>query len=500
MTTEMNPKLSGAAGPPPAPQPPVPAEPPADVPPPYWGTTLVLLTGTFISVLDFFIVNVTIPSLQRDLGVTSAGIEWVVAGFALAFGSGLIIGGRLGDIFGRRLMFVVGLVLFTATSALCGAAPNVSTLVVGRVLQGASAALMSPQILTILGTTFGRHPALRLRAFSAYGVTMGLAGVFGQLIGGLLIKWDLFGWGWRTCFLINIPIGIVTLLLVPRFVPESKAPGKPRLDLVGMVVIAAALTAVVLPLIEGRQHGWPAWSWISLAASIVLFAVFAGWESAVGRRNGSPLVDLGLFKERAFTAGLLAQLVFWCGQASFFLVFALYLQFGRQLSPLGAGTIFIAVGAGYMATSMSARFIAPKLGRQTIALGGVLRLIGCALLILTVAKIGVGHEIAWLIPALVIDGAGQGMAVAPLATTVLSRITPQHAGAASGVLTTGIQVGNALGVAVIGVIFYGVLNHTHGLIGYAHAFNWSLVFIMGVALALVLFVQLLPKLPGAVKK
>ena len=328
---------------------------------------------------------------------------------------------------------------------------------------------------------------------------MGLAAVFGQLIGGVLIQANPGGLEWRTCFLINIPIGIAALALVPKFVPESRAPGRPRLDFPGMILIALALTAIVLPLIEGRQRGWPTWSWVSLAASVVLFGFFALYESGLPGRGGSPLIDLTLFRERAFTAGLGAQLIFWTGQASYFLVFALYVQFGRGLGPLDAGLIFMAIGAGYMATSTTARFVAAKIGRQVIALGGLLRIVGLLLLILALVRIGDGGNIGWLVPGLVIDGAGQGLAVAPLATTVLSRVTPQHAGSGAGVLTTGIQVGNALGVAVVGVIFYGVLSHAHGANIYAHAVACSLIYVIFASALLVALVQLLPRTPGGAK-
>lgn len=491
MATETNPESRPAA-------PPAATATAAPARVPYWGPTLVLLTGTFIAVLDFFIVNVAIPSIQRDLHTTSAGIEWIVAGFAIAYGSGLIIGGRLGDIYGRRRMFVIGLVLFVASSALCGAAPDIAVMIVGRLIQGASAALLSPQILTIIRTAF--PGPLQLRAFNAYGVTMGLAAVFAQLIGGLLIQANPGGLTWRTCFLINIPIGIAALALVPKFVPESRAPGRPRLDIGGMILIAVALTAVALPLIEGRQLGWPAWSWVSLGVSAVLLVLFVIYEQQVPKRGGSPLVDMTLFRERPFSAGLGAQLIFWTGQASYFLVFALYVQFGRGLGPLDAGLIFMAIGAGYMTSSTTARFVAAKIGRQVIALGGLLRIVGLLLLILALVKIGDGGNIGWLVPALVIDGAGQGFAVAPLATTVLSRVTPQHAGAASGVLTTGIQVGNALGVAVVGVIFYGVLNHSRGANSFAHAFAFSLTYVLLAAVLLIALVQLLPRSPGSAKK
>lgn len=491
MTTATN--SDGSAAPGVAPR--APAADPARVP--YWGPTLVLLAGTFIAVLDFFIVNVAVPSIQKDLHTGSAGIEWLVAGFALAYGSGLIIGGRLGDIFGRRRMFVIGLVLFILSSALCGGAQNIEMLIVGRLIQGASAALLSPQILTIIRTTL--PGPLQLRAFNAYGVTMGLAAVFGQLIGGVLIQANPGGLAWRSVFLINIPIGIAVLALAPRFVPESRAPGRPRLDFVGMILIALALTAVAFPLIEGRQLGWPAWSWASLGVSLILFGLFVRYEKRVQQRGGSPLVDMTLFRERAFSAGLGAQLIFWTGQASFFLIFALYVQFGRGLDPLDSGLIFMAIGAGYMVTSAVARFVAARIGRQVIALGGLLRIVGLLSLVAVVLWIGDGGNIAWLVVPLVIDGAGQGLAVAPLAATVLSRVTPQHAGAASGVLSTGIQVGNALGVAVVGVIFYGVLDHTHGANSYAHAFAFSLIYVLCAAALLAALVQLLPRTPGGVK-
>jgi EmrB/QacA subfamily drug resistance transporter len=460
---------------------------------PNWGTLIVVLTGTFMSVLDFFIVNVAIPSLQRDLHASAAAIQFVVAGYALAFSSSLITGGRLGDIFGRRRMFVLGVALFTLASLACGLAPNTAFLEVARIVQGASAALMSPQVLSILGTTYTGEA--RARAFGAFGVTMGIGAVLGQLIGGTLIQLDVFGWSWRTCFLINLPIGLVALLLVPRYVRESKAPGRPRLDLGGMVLATLAVTAVVLPLIEGRQQGWPLWAWLCLAAAVPLFAVFAMYERRVAATGGSPLVNPELFQERAFTAGLFTQLIFYAAQASFYLLFAIYVQFGRGLDPLQAGLIFVGIGGGYLVTSTTAQRFAKRWGRQVIAVGSLMRVVGLTLLLVTVSAIGTTGSILWIIPALVIDGAGMGLAVAPLTSTILSRMTPQHAGSASGVLTAGIWSGNALGVAVSGVIFYNTV--THGGPGaYPHAFMLSLVYFAAVSLVVAALVQLLPRSPG----
>ncbi len=450
-------------------------------------TLVVVLSGLFMSVLDFFIVNVAIPSIQGDLHASASVIELVVAAYALAYGAVLITGGRMGDIFGRRRVFILAMTAFTVSSTVCGIAPSAAVLVAARALQGLSAGFMAPQVLAILSTAYSSEA--RARAINAYGMTMGVAAVFGQLIGGLLIRLNLFGLDWRLCFLVNLPIGAAALLLGAGRLPESRASIRPRLDAGGMLLVTAALLAVVLPLIEGRQEGWPAWAWASLAASAALFAVLAVHQRRSAALGGSPLIDPDLFREKAFRYGLLAQLVFWMGQASYFLIFALYMQEGRGLDALGAGTIFAAIGAGYMVSSSLARVTARRLGSQVIAVGGVLRVVGLALQLLAVSRMGPVGSLAPLIPGLVIDGAGMGFAIAPLAGTVLARIRPEHAGAASGILTTGIQVGNALGVSLIGLLFYGSLARG----GYGRAFSVSLLFLIGVGLTVALLAQLLPR-------
>lgn len=459
---------------------------------PHWAILPIVLSGVFITTLDFFIVNVAIPSVQGDLHTSASAIEWVVTGFGLAYGVGLITGGRLGDLYGRRMMFMLGLALFTLASLACGVASSGGFLVGARVAQGVSAALLAPQVLAILRTAYP-GPAQR-KVFTGYGLAMGLAAVFGQLIGGILIQANIADLGWRSCFLVNLPLGIVILALTWRLVPETRAPNRPKLDIAGAILSTLALVALVLPLIEGREKHWPLWTWLSFAAAAVLFAVFALQERRLSVRGGSPLVDLSLFRERAFVVGLLSQLVFWMGQASFFLVFALYTQLGRGLDALQAGLIFAAIGAGYMYTSMNAAKFAVRLGRQVITIGAVLMAAALVILGVTVAHIGVGGHLAWLVPGLVLDGAGMGLAIAPLASTVLSRIAPQHAGAASGVLSTTVQVGNAVGVAIVGIIFYNALGTTAA--SYAHAFKLSLIFLVAVALVLACLVQLLPRTTG----
>jgi EmrB/QacA subfamily drug resistance transporter len=464
------------------------ASPPAAAP--HRGVLPVVLVGPLLSSVDFFIVNVAIPSVRADLHTSAALLQLIIAGYALTYGCGMIVGGRLGDLFGRRRIFALGMSLFTLASVACGVSPSGGFLLGARAVQGAAAALMAPQVLAIFSTIYSGEE--RAKAINWYGFVLGLGAAFGQLIGGVLIKINLFGLDWRTCFLINLPIGIVGLIFTMRLVPESRAPGRPRLDLLGMVWVTAALLAVVLPLTEGRQEGWPIWTWVLLGLAVPMFAGFALYQNRSRIKGHLPLIDPRLFKERAFTAGLLAQLVFWCGQASFFLVFALYLQTGRGMSALNAGLLFGALGIGYMLSSMTARLVAKRMGRQVIALGGALRVIALIAEILIVTRIGVGGHIQWLIPAIFVDGAGMGFAVAPLASTVLSRVTPSHAGSAAGVLTTALQVGNALGVAMIGLIFYRVLGSGTG-VAYAHAYTNSLYYLIGIGAVVILLVQLLPK-------
>jgi EmrB/QacA subfamily drug resistance transporter len=442
---------------------------------------LVLLSSTFVTSLDVFIVNVAIPSMQRDLGTTAPMIQWVVAGFSLAVAACLITAGRLGDIFGRRRVFALGLALFTLASVGCGLAPTAGTLVAGRIVQGAAAALLTPQVLALLRTAYSG--AAQAKAFSMYGLTMGVGAVFGQLIGGLLIKADLLGLGWRACFLINLPVGAAALLLVRRALPESRAERRPGLDPAGLLLSSAALVALVLPLIQGRDQGWPLWTWLCLAASAALFAVFGWYEHAVGRRGGDPVVDTVLLTDRRILAGLAAQVVFWSGQASFFLILALYLQSGRGLSPLTSGLVFLTIGATYLVTSITAHLIADRLRHLTVPVGALIMAAGLGLLWLAEARTGTSGSAWWLAPGLLVDGFGMGMVIAPLTSNVLRNVAPSLAGPASGLIATVQQVGGALGVALIGIVFYGAAG-SGAPADIPHAFGLGLAALTAVEVAL----------------
>src|SRR3954454_18067520 len=281
-----------------------------------WTALPVLLAGAFMVVLDFFIVNVALPSIATELGAGESSLEWVVAGYGLAFAAFLITSGRLGDGLGRRRVYAVGLALFTAASAACGLAPSPTTLVVARIAQGVAGAVVMPQVLAIVGVTYRGDDYVR--AVSIYGVVLGLAAVGGQVIGGALVQTDLAGLGWRSCFLINVPVGLAALVLAPRLVPESRSEQRRRIDVAGAALLAAGLTAVLLPLIEGREHGWPLWTWVSLGAAPLILAGFVGRQRRLGAQGGDPLLDLRLFEERGFSAGIATQLFLAGAQASFF--------------------------------------------------------------------------------------------------------------------------------------------------------------------------------------
>lgn len=431
----------------------IPAQPDEPIAEPMqWAPLLVVLAGVFMTTLDFFIVNVAIPSLQTDLHAGGAAVQFVVAGFGLAFAAGMISAGRFGDLWGRRRVFSIGMALFTLASALCGIAPSPATLIGARVVQGVAAALILPQVLAILSTVYDGQR--RVRAFSAYGLTLGCAGVFGQLIGGGLIRLDVFGLGWRTIFLLNVPVGVAALAMVGRVLPESRSPIAARLDPTGAVLITATLVALVLPLVEGRAQGWPIWTYACLAGSAVLAAGTLLHQRGLHRNGGAPTLALGLFRDRAFVVGVLAGLAYALATASFFLVLALYLQQGQGLTPLASGVIFVPLGIGYFIVSAQSGRVAGRIGAQVIALGGAVTAAGFLLLGETASHLG-DASVLWLLPGLVAAGAGLGLVMAPLPTVTLQSVPADDAAAASGVLSTAQQVGGALGVAVVGIVYFG---------------------------------------------
>jgi EmrB/QacA subfamily drug resistance transporter len=440
-----------------------------------WVPLAVILTGTFVFILDFFVVNVALPDIQRSLHASAAAVEWLVSGYALTSASLLVCGGRLGDHYGRRRCFCIGLAAFVLASALCALAPDPGFLIAARLLQGAGGAIMAPNIMSILGLTYtGRD---RVRAISVYGMVMGIAAVGGQLIGGVLIDANVAGLGWRAIFWVNVPVGLVALAAAWRLVPESRAAHAGRPDLPGAALLAAGLVAIVLPLADGRQQGWPAWSWACLALGPVLLALFGLYLRRVSGRGGQPLLDPAVFAVRTLRVGLTVQALFWCQQAASYLLLGLFLQQGRGLGALSSGGVFAVLAAGYLLTSLRAPGLTVRFGRRVIATGAVCGAVGDLLLVLAVWHWGVGGPLAALFPGLFLLGAGQGLCITPLTTTVLSHADARTAGSISGALSTAQQVGNAIGVAVSGVIFFGLLSH-----GFPEAFGTSMAQMGGLLL------------------
>jgi EmrB/QacA subfamily drug resistance transporter len=432
-----------------------PGRAPGGADPRRWVALAVVLIAGFMQLVDISIVNVAIPSIQRDLDATYSQIQWVLAGYQLAFAVMLITGGRLGDIYGRKRLFMTGMAGFVLASALCGLAQSMGMLIGSRVFQGLMGAIMFPQILSVIQVTF--PPRERGTAFGLFGATIGLATITGPLVGGLLINADLFGLEWRPIFLVNVPIGIAALAVATRYLAESRAPRALRPDPVGVAIVTVGLLLLVYPLVQGRDLDWPLWTFLSIAASVPVLIGFGIYERHKKARDGSPLVDMDLFRQRSFVPGLLVAGIFFMGIPAFFLTFSLWLQIGLGFSALHAGLTGAPFAVGSAVASTASVRLAPSLGRRILSIGALLLVAGMVGLIWTVGRYD-GAVHSWqLLPALLVCGLGLGCVVAPLVTVVLAGIRGQDAGAASGVLSTVQQVGGAVGVALVGVIFFGLL-------------------------------------------
>jgi EmrB/QacA subfamily drug resistance transporter len=415
----------------------------------------VVLTAMFMAGFDIWAVNVAAPSLQRDLHVSDVALQLIVGGYAFMYASGMVTGGRLGDLFGYRRMFMIGVVSFAATSLLCGLAQSSTELVAARLVQGLAGAAMVPQVLALITATFPVHE--RSRALAWFGVTMGVGFVSGQILGGGLIQANIFGLGWRAIFLVNVPVGVMALVAAALVVPHAWAQRRPRLDPLGAIGISASIALALVPLTLGRDQGWPPWTWVSLAASLPVLALTVAWERRLTRRNGEPLLDLPLFRDRTFSAGLLVNfgLVFFF--ASFMFVLTLLLQAGLGQSPLHAGIEALPLAAAFTIMSILSPRFSARLGSRSITLGATITTLGTIGLAVTGAHYG-ANLTGWdLAPATVLIGLGQGIALPLLIGAVLTHVRPERAGAAAGILTTTQQFGAASGIAIIGAIFYGVL-------------------------------------------
>lgn len=452
-----------------------------------------MMVAALMDLIDTTILNVALPSVQRDLGASATALEWVVSGYLLGFAATLITAGRLGDLAGRKRLFLLGVAMFAAASLLCGLAVDPGQLIAARVVQGVAAATLIPQVLATFTVLFsGRQ---RSAVFGAYGGMAGLAAVAGLLLGGLLTDANLFGLGWRMVFLVNVPVATVVLLAAAVVVPETRAHAPARLDLTGAVVLSAGVVAVVYPLLEGRVLGWPGWSFAMLGAGVLALVALPvvearrapsrppgcrpGWRSRV-RPAVAPVLPPALLRARAVVVGLLIQLVFSGGQLAFFFVFALWLQAGQHYSPTRAGatTAAYAIG-GVLFAGIGAR-LGFRHGRGVLVAGAVLLAAGTLVVDLAVtlaAGDAAGGVSPWhLMPGLAVAGSGLGLLVVPLLTVVLAGAPRADGGAVSGVFSTVQQLGGAIGIAVIGAVFFARLSATGG---YTPAVTTALPWIAG---------------------
>ncbi len=467
-----------------------------------WLALGVLLTGVFLTAFDFFVVNVALPAMHAELGARPAELELVVAGYGLAFAILLVTGGRLGDLYGRKRMFMGGMVGFTLASAFCGLAVDPAMLIASRVLQGLTAAIMSPQVLAIIRVTFPE--AERSRAIGFFGTTLGLASIMAQLIGGVLVQADIAGLSWRPIFLVNVPVGIVALIAARGSLRDSRAGGRPTLDFGGMVLGTAALLLLVYPLVEGREAGWPAWSIFSLALSGPMLGLFVFYEWLVQNSGRSPMVNLRLFRDRTFSLGLVMAMTFFGGLSAFFMGITIFLQDGFHYSPLQTGAVFVGFGVGFMTGSLVSARVGRRLGPLTITLGTALMATGLLAIIGMTHFAGSAGLDLWVVgPVLVWYGLGQGFALPTLVTVTVSssKIPPQEAGAASGMFSMVQQVAFAIGVAVIMGVFFSELGTATDPRSYEHALTVALSLNVGMLAltgTLALFMPRRVPLPGVV--
>jgi EmrB/QacA subfamily drug resistance transporter len=421
-----------------------------------WLGLAVILLAAFMELLDVTVVTVASPEIQRSLDASYAQVQWIIAGYQLTFAAGLVAGGRLGDVYGCRRVLIYGVLLFSGTSVLCAMADSGTTIVLFRLLQGLSAALMFPQVLSIIHVTFlGKH---RAAAFGALGGVIGMAGIAGPLIGGVLIDLDLFGTDWRAIFLINIPIGLLAALGARLLVKEWKSEQRPKLDLLGTAIGTAAVALVIFPLVQGRDADWAWWIWTLLALSVPVLYLFWRYQRWLERRGGSPVVDLGLFRGGHFGIGLVIEFAVFAGVSAFFLVFAVELQAGYAWSALRTGMAFLPVAVGTGMASGVAIPLLPRLGRSVLQIGAVVMILGMIGLMLTLRAHPNDLSFWTLAPACLVVGLGLGMLVTTVNDVVLAEAVGPSAGSASGVQTTVGQAGNAVGVAILGAIFFGLLS------------------------------------------
>jgi len=470
-----------------------------------WRALGVLLIGMFMSLLDATIVNVALPTIRTSLSASEATLSWIISGYALAFGLALIPAGRLGDRFGHKWVFITGLALFTVASLACGLAQDGTRLIVARVVQGLAAGIYLPAVTAYIQLLFtGRT---RGKAFAIMGAVIGVSSALGPLIGGLLIQ--AFGNtnGWRLVFVVNLPFGIAALIAATFLLPagsESRGTSS-GVDFLGLLLLSGGLVAILVPLIEGQDQGWPAWTYLSLAGGIALIAVFGAWEVVVARRGKSPLVPPHLFSHPAFTGGVVLALVYFAAFVSIFFTISILWQAGLGHTALESGVVSIPFALGSIAGASQSGRLAARIGRMVLVIGSGMVAVGLIALWLVLMLVSPGDLTNWdLLLPLLVAGTGSGMFIAPNAQFIIATVDRQEAGAASGVIGTMQRLGAAIGIAIIGSVFFGTLSFpTRGrptpadlATAFTHSATCALAVSAAFAVVSFLLVFALPKRVG----
>jgi EmrB/QacA subfamily drug resistance transporter len=451
-----------------------------------WLILLVVLAAECMDLLDGTVINVAAPTIHHDLHASSTSLQWIVGGYALALAVGLLTGGRLGDLFGRRRMFLVGAIGFTAASTACGLAPSTEVLIAARLGQGLAGAMMIPQGLGIIREVF--PPEDLPKAFALFGPVLGSAALVGPIIGGGLVSLNLFGQAWRPVFLVNVPLGIAAIAAAAVLLPRDGRRHAQSLDLTGMFLAGLAALAVVYPLIQGRALGWPAWTYVSLGASVGLFALFGIHLQRRRRQGRDPLVEPSIFSHRGYSAGVAVLMLYFGAMIGSVLAITLFLQLGEGFSAVHAGLTLapFAVGTAVSAP-ISGALMARVGGRVLIQAGGLVSLLGTVALAVILGF--TDHVTSWgVLPPLLVSGVGMGLFIVPVFDTILASVTDAETGSAAGVLNAIQQLGGAVGVAVLGTVFFTVLGHD----GFADALRTTLWWEVACLGLLLLVSPLLP--------
>ena len=452
-----------------------------------WLILGIVLAAEIMDLLDSTIVNVAGPSLKEKLGASPSALQWVIGGYTLTLGAGLVLGGRLADRYSRRNIFLIGLATFTLTSLLCAIAPNIESLIVFRLIQGFAGALVLPHVIGFIRDVF--PPEELGKAFAIFGPVFGLGGILGPIIGGFIIDGNIASTGWRAVFLVNIPIGLINIALAWKYLPRRASDHSIKIDLLGSLLIIASSALLLLPLIQGQEAGWPLWTFLSLAASFIGFGIFTVQQRWVISRDRTPLVDPDIFKARTYNLGLAGIFTFFAGFTGVYLIITLFLQIGEGYSARGAGIANIAIAIGTaVGGALSGAVLAEKFGTRVLQFGAAAQIIGAALLFIALPDMQ-SFNFWHIAPGMFVSGFGTGLVVAALFDAILLAIKDELVGSASGVLSAVQSIGSSVGVAIFGTLFFNKVSGGAIDAGFRHA----LVLQMGLVSLFLIITFFLPK-------